>query len=145
MDKEITLLDVYQVVVKMQDNMVGVQNNMNTMQNNMNTMQNTMLSMQNTMLSMKTDIRNLDKKIDDTKEELIEYVDKKVDDAKKELRKDIKNSEKNILNKVSDFMRSDVYNDIDKIHTRVTDLEEFSQKHGYVIKVSEESAKYKVD
>ena len=42
-------------------------------------------------------------------------------------------------------MEKDVYEDYQKLETRITNLEEFSQKQGYVTKVSEESAEYKAD
>lgn len=34
---------------------------------------------------------------------------------------------------------------MDNIYTRVTNLEEFAQEHGYVMKVSEKNAEYKID
>ena len=121
---KVTLEDVYNIVINMQ-------NNMNTMQNNMNTMQNT-------LLSMKDDIHRLDKKIDGVEERLT----KEINDVKTEV-KEIKDFVEHEFETLGDNLDKTIKETMKPYTNEIENIVTFLEPQGYV-SVREKSTKYDV-
>ena len=114
MENNITLADIYNVVIKLDGKLNKLEEDFNSLDKKVSDTKKELIT-----------------KIEDTKQELISYVDKKVDDAKKELITHVNVKVNYVIHKIneetSDFMEKDVYKDYQKLEIRVTDLEEFSK------------------
>ena len=154
MENNITLADIYNVVINLQDGMKNLNNKFNKLEEDFKSLDKKVSDTKKELITKIEDTKQelityVDKKVDDAKQELITYVDKKVDDAKKELITHVNMKVNYAVHKIneetSDVIKEDILTAYEKLETRVSDLEEFSKTQGYVLKVCEENKEYDAD
>lgn len=120
--ENIGMNDMYNILVKIQDNVIDLHKDMKDMQKNM-------YVMQNDISGMKNDIHNLDKKIDNVRDEL----NAKIDNVKDELKGDISSLAEETAQLVVGDVVPYLEKEYSKLDLRVTNLENFAMKHGYTL------------
>ena len=90
-------------------------------------MQKNMYNMQTDVNDMKVDIHNLDKKIDNVRDEL----NTKIDNVRSELKGDISSLAKETAKLVIEDVVPYFEKEYSKLDVRVTNLENFAKQHGY--------------
>ena len=132
--ENISMVDVYNVLVKIQDNIIYMQKDIHNLDKKIDNVRdelNAKIDDVETRLNAKIDnVRDeLNTKIDNVRDEL----NKKIDNVRDEFKKDISNLSEDTAKLVVGYVVPYFEKQYSNLNVRVTNLENFAMKHGYAM------------
>ena len=151
--ENVSLMDIYKIVVNLQDNMVKMQDTMINMQADIHRLDKKTDAISSELKETKKELQEeirqtkieLRQEIEQTKIKLTDAFDNKLEKTRKELQLEFRKGLKENLEETSDCFQKDIFPYLNPNHEkRIANLEKFAQTKGYIM-VCEEKNDYNAE